>query len=248
MFKLMKLELEKKGGNELLKHGIAIFCMGLACFGLLFLMFQIETIVRWFASLDLASTKDILEAQLESGQLTDKMALVNTLMGLTFIIYGAVNYAKYVVKGIKTKELQEMFLYPISRTKILYSKVLLGFLFTAIGYIIVKVLLLVIFGLLGFSELLTVWTLIQTVVDAAVIGLLGLVGMLIGIWRKSTITTIVSGILAGAILFGQTNINFTTNTMFTLASVPFLLYVLAFVVGIATYYTLNKLKDQDFLE
>lgn len=248
MFKLMKLELQKKGENELLKHGIAIFFMGLVCFALLLLMFQVETIVKWLASYDLASTRDILEAQLEAGLLKDKMAMVNTLMGITFIIYAAVNYAKYVVKGIKTKELQEMFLYPISRTKILYSKVLLGFLFTIIGYIIVKVALLVIFGVLGHSELLTVWTLIQTVADAAVIGLLGLVGMLIGIWRKSTITTIVSGIIAGAILFGQTSINFTTHTMFTLASVPFLLYVLALVVGVATFYTLNKLKDQDFLE
>lgn len=185
MLKLIKLEIRK---FKLLTTLRSIFLIDLVILGVICLTnFAIDN-----------------EDTVTYGNLSEQLGAIGVLVMVSFIVFSAVLIARIIISEYKNKTISVMFMYPISRKKIMASKLLFiaGFTFTAIiaSQALVSGAYIVINHFFEFvkedltKDIInnTVRMFLLTAVSSAGIGLIPL---FFGMLKKSTVTTIVSSII-----------------------------------------------------
>lgn len=239
MLKLMQLELRKQEKKTLISSLVIITIITVLLFGLILFILNADKLIDFLSFLDEFDIKDILDTQLELLEL-DKMQIINSLLSITFIIFGATNYAEYVVQGVKTKELETLFIYPISRKKMMYAKVFLAAFITTSSFFVMKMLIVASLALMNQGVSVTPLVIFQSICDGIVVSIISLLAMVVGIGRKSTVATIVTGVLCSMFLYGNVGI-------YSISNIPVLIYIVTIVVFVYTIFYINQLTKKDLL-
>lgn len=133
----------------------------------------------------------------------------NVLIRAVFIIFASVILAKLTVEEYKTKTIQLMYSYPISRKKLMVGKLCIVYLFTVIAIIVSSLIIIPSLGVFNYKiqalpDNLTVelWLLSmpQIVIGALLSGFIALVPFYFGMRKKSTAATIISSSILACLL------------------------------------------------
>ena len=228
MLKLMSLEIRKNKLWGVLK-GVLYANIGLLGFMLLILFTEKGTSDSTFASY----------AEVFDGLFVFVKAV--------FIIFAAVLLSKLVIDEYKNNTISILFMYPISRKKLMTSKLIIVFLFTLASILFSNVILGAI--LIGINNVVNIipgeltLNLITTALYKDVMGALyaagiGLIPLYVGMRKKSVPATIVTAVLVTSLITS----GFDQFRPGNLAAVSIALGLLG--VGIA-YLSIRKVEIDD---
>ncbi|QED46048.1 ABC transporter permease [Cytobacillus dafuensis] len=189
MIKLIKLELRS---NSISTYVVASMMIAIVMLGFLYLF-------AYAPKLD-PNDKD-LEFFLGYSNLIPLFGVLNMTV---FCVLSAVMYSKFIIEDYSGNRPILLFLYPVSRKKILFSKLSVVGLYTIFSMIISNLIIFLIFGITEkFMHLVsgdfTVSIMLQaikiTVVLAFTAACIGIIATGIGFIKKSVPTTIISAVL-----------------------------------------------------
>lgn len=231
MLKLIKLEFKKDNFKSMVRGAVILtICLVLlmALFGIIGEMVEDEEIIFENAAM--------------------VVSLADMLVRASYIIFAGVLVAKVIISEFQNGTIRNLFVYPISRKKILTSKLVLVFMFTFIWYIITTAVILICMIILN--------QFIRIVPDALSIGLIlkstptivtgalftsgiGLISLFFGLKRKSQIATIVSSVCIACILTQNFGGNIDDN-LFSIIAIPIVLCLLGIGVAVYSFRNINK--------
>lgn len=178
---------------------------------------------------------------------TQLFAMIGTFTRLAFVVYGGTLISRLVISEYKNKTISVLFMYPVSRKKLLSAKLLLVVLWTFCAIVLSTALITGFFLLLdqqvgNIPEALTQSQLvehaIQTVVHGAASACMCLISLFFGMLKKSVPATIVSATIIGAIV----NSN---NGDFSLSSIVAVPLTLAAIGLFIAWLTISKVDQAD---
>ncbi|USB33790.1 ABC transporter permease [Paenibacillus sp. YPG26] len=174
--------------------------------------------------------------------------IIETLIRVTFLIFASVLMSRLVIEEYRNKTIQLMFMYPISRKRILESKLIIVFAFTAIVIFLSNTALDAIVILIDqvfyniIPEELTTETIIKSFVRIVFTSLsaggISLIPLYFGMRKYSVPTTIVSGILISSLISSNTN-------GFTLSNIIAIPIGLCLVGILIAYMTIRNVDTKD---
>ncbi len=220
---LLKLEIQKYKLFRYIKVVLGVvFCI------LLFI-----TISLVDSMTDPEQTKDTFESTLR---------MINLLVTGSFLVFSSVLTANYVIGEYKNRTILILFTYPISRIKILLSKLLLVVGFTICSIIVgycccvtyifaAEYLFDVLEDTVGFFRLFEVFK--ELLQQCALGGIISLLPFVVGMIKKSGPMAIVSSVLAVVLM--QPVMGRDPKLLELLVK----LIILALIVGGLTWYTLR---------
>jgi ABC-type transport system involved in multi-copper enzyme maturation permease subunit len=183
----------------------------------------------------------------EFGTYEQLFAMIGTFTRVAFVVYGGTLISRLVISEYKSKTISVLFMYPVSRKKLLSAKLLLVVLWTFSAIVVSTALITSFFLILdrqvgNIPEALTQSQLvehaIQTVVHAAASACMCLISLFFGMRKKSVPVTIVSATVIAAIV----NSNNGDFTLSSIVAVP--LTLAAIGLGIA-WLTISKVDQTD---
>lgn len=186
MLKLIQLEIRKNKLAGMLK-GVAI--ANLAIFAFMLLLTYVD-------SEGSGSGEFKTYAEMFSG--------LYVLVKATFVVFASVVLSKLVIDEYKNNTITLLFMYPISRKKLLGAKIIIVFLFTLISIFVSDVLIsALLIGLNSFTHAIPgqldlaviPGEMIRIGADAAYAAGIGLIPLYIGMRKKSVPATIVAAVL-----------------------------------------------------
>ncbi|MEK5023145.1 ABC transporter permease [Paenibacillus sp. FSL M7-1046] len=186
MLKLIQLEIRKNKLAGMLK-GVAI--ANLAIFAFMLLLTYVD-------SEGSGSGEFKTYAEMFSG--------LYVLVKATFVVFASVVLSKLVIDEYKNNTITLLFMYPISRKKLLGAKIIIVFLFTLISIFVTDVLIsALLIGLNSFTHAIPgqldlaviPGEMIRIGADAAYAAGIGLIPLYIGMRKKSVPATIVTAVL-----------------------------------------------------
>lgn len=195
MIKLIKLELAKNKLNIYMWATLCIFVFGL---GVCFLTAYIPQLEGTSAAMP--SSVDITMFS----QWSNFISLISILFVAAFSVLSAVMHTKFTVEEYTGKRAILLFSYPLSRSKILFAKCSLVFLFTVIAMMISNIAAISIFAAISntfgimpelFNSSMIQDLLTTSGISALLAASVGLVAMRVGFWRKSLVATVVTSFL-----------------------------------------------------
>ena len=231
MLNLIQLEWTK---HQLNRYFIPVAICYLAIYGFLALM-----------SLD---TKGDVDGSMN---LEDFMSVAYILSNIIFIIFGGVLTSRLIISEFRTKTIQVMFTYPVSRKKILLAKLSIVFLFTAASLFFsiwfIQILTFFLQPSVNFFEgTFTVNNLVasipKTITNAVTMGAIALIPLFFGMRKKSTATTITSATLIGFLINSTFSSSSTTFSFMDLIGIPF---ILAFTGIAIAYLSFRRIDVKD---
>lgn len=244
MTKLIRLELYKNGKGHSWRAFLSLIIVALACAGFFSLILYEELTA---GMLEMASA--VIEAS-ELIEIQDVFATMHQdeavraslvqMVSIFFVIFAGAKYASYVVADFKNQQIEQMYVYPIPRGRILLAKVATAALLTFLGALLAY-FLGIIAMYIGMGIPVTGDYILRVVLASVTIPLLGLFAMLVGLWRKSTVAAIVTAVILVTVTSG----NFGA---FTLSNFPIVGYSLAVIGLIATVVKVKQLKYADCLQ
>lgn len=227
MLKLIKLELRKNKSNWI--KGILIANLAILAFMILVVFTEANEEV------DFSTYADVLRG------------LYIFVKG-TFIIYASALLSKMVIDEFKNNTITLLFMYPISRKKLISAKLIIVFLFTLISIFFSNIILSVILGgidyyikdvIQGQMTLEMLLTEIPRVgLDAVYAAGIGLIPLFFGMRKKSVPATIVSAVLIVSMLSSD----FGAFRMGDLAGISISLSLVG--IGIA-YLSFRNIEHKD---
>ncbi|MNS25138.1 ABC-2 family transporter protein [compost metagenome] len=173
--------------------------------------------------------------------------MIETFVRVTFLIFASVLMSRIVIEEYKNKTIQLMFMYPISRKRILESKLVIVFAFTAIVIFLSNTALDVLVILIDqihniVPETLTTEILIKSlgriVFTCLSAGGMSLIPLYFGMRKYSVPTTIVSAVLISTLISSNTN-------GFTLSNVIAIPIALCFIGILIAYMTIRNVDTKD---
>lgn len=195
MMNLIKLELRKNKISTYLLASLLVFLSGFGFCFLFGILPQIEAISGdSIAPVDLAMFTDW----------SIFTTLISILFSMSFAIISAVMHTKFTVEEYTGKRAILMFSYPQSRSKILFAKCSLVFVFTAITSFICNTLAILVFTLISnafgilpdqFEPSMLSGLLSIVGVCSLLAASVGLIAMRVGFWKKSLVATIVAAVI-----------------------------------------------------
>lgn len=186
LLKLIQLEIRKNKLAGMLK-GVAI--ANLAIFAFMLLLTYVD-------SEGSGSGEFKTYAEMFSG--------LYVLVKATFVVFASVVLSKLVIDEYKNNTITLLFMYPISRKKLLGAKIIIVFLFTLISIFVSDVLIsALLIGLNSFTHAIPgqldlaviPGEMIRIGADAAYAAGIGLIPLYIGMRKKSVPATIVTAVL-----------------------------------------------------
>ncbi|MHA7962927.1 ABC transporter permease [Paenibacillus sp. CAU 1782] len=174
-------------------------------------------------------------------------AMIGTFVRMAFIVYGGTLISRFVISEYRNKTISVLFMYPVSRKKLLSAKLLLVVLWTFCAIVISTALITGLFVILdrqvgNIPEALTSSQLaehaIQTILHGAAAACMSLISLFFGMMKKSVPATIVSATIIGAIV----NSNSGDFTLSSVLAVP--LTLAAIGLGIA-WLAISKVDQVD---
>lgn len=230
MLNLIRLELKKVKIKRYVKSALIADAVML---GLLYLINFISAV----------------EGEPEFMKFKDIFLDINTLTNVIFFVFAGVLIARLIVEEYKSKTVNILFTYPISRKKIILSKLLIVVLFTFSSIVLSSILLSFIFCITHMihplvSDKLTLDLILTQLISvinlAAFNSIISLIPLYFGFRKKSVPATIVSSIIIVLI----TNSN---NNGFTLSSVLIAQIVFALLGVLSVYLTIKDIENKDIL-
>ncbi|WP_342439149.1 ABC transporter permease [Paenibacillus sp. FSL L8-0436] len=186
LLKLIQLEIRKNKLAGMLK-GVAIANLAIFVFMLL---------LTYVDSEGSGSGEFNTYAEMFSG--------LYVLVKATFVVFASVVLSKLVIDEYKNNTITLLFMYPISRKKLLGAKIIIVFLFTLISIFVTDVLIsALLIGLNSFTHAIPgqldlaviPGEMIRIGADAAYAAGIGLIPLYIGMRKKSVPATIVTAVL-----------------------------------------------------
>lgn len=200
MFKLMKLEMKK------FKLASFSFKAVIANIVILSFIFMIAYLSKVEGSQDFVDYQEVLK-------------VIDTFIRGTFIIFGATLIAKLIIGEFKYKTITTLFMYPISRKKLITAKLAIIFLFTFTWIIISNIFVTTVYCLLSVQFELLPDTLTASLLqehgasvlmNAIAASGMALIPLYFGMRKYSIPTTIISSILV-VMIIGSTTGDFSLN-------------------------------------
>lgn len=228
MLNLIRLEIRK---NKMMGYIKGILIANLAIIGLMTLIY--------FAD---AEEMDFLFTTYDAF-----FSMIETFVRVTFVIFSSAVMSRLIIDEYKGKTIQLMFMYPISRKRMLTSKLILVVLFavvtTFLSILFMDGLVILLDRLYNIvEEPLTSAILIQYVVKGLVTavsaGGISLIPLYFGMKKHSTPATIISAVIIVGLLSGNTN-GFTPSNI---VAVPIALALAGIAIAYTTIRNVNT-KD-----
>ncbi|WFR58114.1 ABC transporter permease [Anaerocolumna sp. AGMB13025] len=201
MKKLIKLELRR---NNLRTYLVS---SAVSCLVLLVLIY----FIAYAAQLEDSSAREIVFRSY-----TNIFRLTGIISLVVFATMSAIMYSRLIIGEYTGKRAALLFSYPVSRSKILFAKLLLVFVFTSVSMLICTAIPYLVFSITESVSPIVVQDVmtVRLVADAlktssvAVIALggIGIVSLRIGFIQKSVPATLISAILLSTI-YGNAAIN-----------------------------------------
>lgn len=144
----------------------------------------------------------------------ESFLVIDTFVRATFIIFGAALISKIIISEFKDRTITVLFMYPISRKKLMAAKLLVIMLFTFSAIVFSNVLVSSVFYLISSNTDLLQDTLtiaevqkatIKIVMNAVAATGMSLIPLFFGMRKYSVPTTIISSILIVALVCSNNN-------------------------------------------
>ncbi|MBW9144988.1 ABC transporter permease [Clostridium sp. CM027] len=231
MFKLMKLEMKKVKMGGYIKGAIIANIVIIAIFAM--------TIVV---------SKNVGDIDFTSLPFT--FSMVDTTVKATFIIFASVLIARFIIEEYKSNTITVLFMYPISRKKLIIAKLLIVVLFTFISTVLSNIfidfVLCIINNFYNFtSDKLTSSTIIRSFMTIGINALassgMGLIPIYFGMRKKSVPTTIISSILIVSIVCSN-------NGGYSLSDIIAIPIALSIVGVFIAYLTIRNIEHIDLIK
>lgn len=207
MMKLIKLELKR---NNIRTYLLA---SAVSCAALLGFIYLIA---------NAAQLEDSSAREIAFRSYTNIFRLIGIISLVIFSIMSAIMYSKLIIGEYTGKRAALLFSYPVSRNKILLSKLLLVFVFTSVSMLICTAIPYIVFSItesvspIVVQDVMTMGLIkdaLKTLgVSVLALGGIGIVSLRIGFIQKSVPTTLISALLLSAI-YGNIAIN-ANNILF----------------------------------
>ncbi|AZV42929.1 MULTISPECIES: ABC transporter permease [Bacillales] len=234
MIKLIKLELRR---NNIRTYVIASIMIAIVMLGFLYLFAYAPKLEP--------NDKD-LEIFLGYNNLIPLFGVLNMA---AFCVLSAVMYSKFIVEDYSGNRPVLLFSYPISRKKILFSKLSVVSIFTIISMIISNLIIFLIFGITektmhlvsgGFTAAIMLQAIKITVVMAIIAACIGIIATGIGFIKKSVPTTIVSAVLLASLMC-----NIVVNTT---SSITFMYIFSLIMIFVGIIFSVNLIHKVNHME
>ena len=215
MLKLIKLELER---NHIRTYVTASIIIALCMLGFIYLFAYAPKL-----------EPDDKDLQLFAGY-NNLIPLFAVLNMAAFCVLSAVMYSKFIIEDYSGKRPLLLFSYPVSRKKILLSKLSVVSIFTILSLVISDLLIFTVFGVTEkfislveepFTTALVLLAVKMTIVMAFISASIGIIAVAIGFIKKSVPTTIVSAVLLSSLMC-----NIVANATLNITT----LYIIALIV------------------
>lgn len=181
---------------------------------------------------------------------TDYISLftsVDSFVRMIFIVFAAVLISRFIIDEYKSKTINILFMYPISRKKILLSKLVIISIFTfsniIVSEIVLNALLLTANAIVpSIQEPLTLSIIgegaFKMIMNAMAASIMSLIPLYFGMKKYSTPTTITSSLLIVMIVCSN-------NGGVSLNSIIIIPIILALIGGFVTFMTIKKVDHVD---
>lgn len=228
MLKLMKLEMRKH------RLGRYVKVSGFIAAGIMLFMISIYFLEQ-------------LEGSIAYGSYDEFFVLVLTFVRAAFVILSGVLIARLVIEEYRSKTILLMFTYPISRKKVMLSKLLTVSLFTFIMSLLTAILLSGLFLLANsFLQIIPgtmtgdmlLQHLILIILSAVCSAGMGLIPLYFGMRKKSVPAAIISAVL----LTSLTNISNGSAELASIWFIPALLGAAGFLIA---YFSIRNVEHAD---
>ncbi|MEK5067645.1 ABC transporter permease [Sporosarcina sp. FSL K6-1508] len=225
---LMRLEIIKFKLGSYIKGAV------IANFVILGLMVLITFISKIEGSTDFENHQEVL-------------LFIDSIVRGTFIIFAATLIAKLIIGEFKSKTITTLFMYPISRKKLIAAKLAIIILFTFCSIVISNLFVTSFFYFINeryhlLPNALTVSTITQhvplVVMNAIAASGMSLIPLYFGMKKYSTSTTIISSILI-VMLVSSNNSGFSLNDIIV---IPLSLAVIGISVA---YFAVRNIEKVD---
>ncbi|OKP88800.1 hypothetical protein A3844_06625 [Paenibacillus helianthi] len=195
MLKLIQLEIRK---NKLLGMLKGVVIANLAILAFMILITYVDT----------------GEGGGEFNTYAEMFAVIYLFVKATFLVFASVVLSKLVIEEYKNNTITLLFMYPISRKKLMAAKIIIVFLFTVVSIFVSDILLnAVLVGINSFTHVIPgsldlniiPSELIRISTDAVYAAGIGLIPLFIGMRKKSVPATIVTAVLLVSLISSGTN-------------------------------------------
>lgn len=232
MFQLMKLELKKYNLQTSVKGAIiaSIIILGIA--------------VLFSFGKELNAEEIVFESYNES------FIVIDTLIRATFIIFAAALISKIIISEFKDRTITVLFMYPISRKKLMAAKLLVVMLFTFLALVFSNVFVSTVFYLISSNFDLVQDTLtiaevqnnaIKMIMNAVSATGMSLIPLFFGMRKYSVPATIISSIVI-VTLVGSNNNGFTLNDII---AIPISLACIGIFIA---YLSIRNIEKVDLIK
>ena len=237
MSKLIILEIQKIKGNFVLKLFVEWIILLALSLGFVALIYYSADFISQMPTPGLS--EETLPEIMNFKDTEQIKILSGAIVSGIFIIYGSINYARFVVKDFAKNTLMQFYSYPVSRVKLMYAKIGLAALITITSMVIIRIIVnLVMLALIPELQYSGIeW--LEIVTSALALALMAHIAMVVGIWRKSSIATVVTGFFLASFTQG----NLGTITMYEYQFLPYIFALIG--VGLA-YFFVSKQKQYEF--
>lgn len=228
LLKLISLEIKK---YKLFNYWLGVLIANICIIALLGMIFIIETV----------------ESNVPFENFNMVMIMSDTLIRATFLVFSSVIMAKIIINEFKNNVVRTMFTYPISRKKILFSKLFIVVVFTFITIMFSSLLIGVGVYLLNplihivpetISGEMVLAYLKTSFFGALASAGLSLIPLFFGIRKKSPSATIVSAV----VLASLTGTNVDEFSLYQLIAIPISLGLIGILVG---YLAVRNIENID---
>lgn len=154
------------------------------------------------------------EGEAKPDTISNTFYMVSTLVKAIFIIFSGVMIANIIINEYRNNTISVLFMYPVSRKKLMAAKLLIiaAFTFTAVilSNVFTDFILLIVNNFYHFTaDKLTANILINYFISiagsAAACAGIGLMPLLVGMWKKSISLTIVSSVIIITLICNNKN-------------------------------------------
>ncbi|WP_394924686.1 ABC transporter permease [uncultured Robinsoniella sp.] len=232
MIKLIKLEFEKEkmGGNLL------------------------ASVIILMSSILIALLGSLLEEEASIGSAADLLMLGSLMLRVCFGILAGVLISKLIISEFQKKTINTLFTYPVSRKKIIVSKLLIVFSFTFIVIVLADLLFGISLYLINIFLPLTPDKILVSTVIGRIPGILfgafmtaglSLISLYFGMKKKSTSSTIVAAVVINLLI--NANINVTGGdsginaNLFNIPVFPILFCLAGIAIAYLSYRDIEKI-------
>ncbi|MTI68550.1 MAG: ABC transporter permease [Firmicutes bacterium] len=231
MLKLIKIELKKFNIKKYANAAFIsnIFILALAC-------------IVIYASYDEGSLTVNLYSQI--------IEFIRAIINVTFIVFSGVLISSLIIGEFKSKTVNVLFSYPISRQKLILAKLLIVIMFTFISIIFSNIIIV-----LGVSLIQKLYPVLQinlflkmfiynfsgVITSAIFTSIMSIIPLYFGLRKKSVSTTIVTSILLATI----TNSSGGAISLSSIVIIPIVLSIL----GVILIYSkiVRNIENKDIL-